>query len=137
MAESNASDDLLTAMISRTIELQRGTIQSKYIMIIVHDNEQLIRSFKQIAAMNSSSRRLLHVFDNVDECYEFVVNEVSIKPHVEMRIFVGGGLVRKLVDTIHFCEQVKKIIIIDKPPFNKEEQELMKKFPQVNKMSEQ
>ena len=134
MAQSNTPENSLAAIIGRTMERQRETIRSKCTIIAVHDNEKIIETFKQIAATDSDSKRLLHVFDNVDACFDFVLNEVSCKPSVEILIFLGGGLVCDIVTAIHACDQVTKIIIVNKPPFDKEERELMKTYPKVNEI---
>lgn len=131
MAESNTPSNFLDAIVRNAVERQTETIRSKHIILAVHDDKEIVKSFREIASANADSERLFNVFDTTDACYEFVCAKVSDKPLVNMLVIVGGGLVCDVVPEIHACEQVKNIIVVNKPPFNEEERKLMKMYPKV------
>lgn len=135
MAESKDPADLFGTLVRNAVERQSVAIESRFrfIIIAVHDDEEQVKVLKKIATNNANSTRTTRVFDNVDECFAFVTDEVSSNPNVPIVIFVGGRLVTDLVSSIHYCEQVQLILIANKPPFNEEERESMKMYAKVNK----
>jgi hypothetical protein len=108
MAESNTPPDSLHLLAQKAIEYQTVVIQSKNIIITVHDDKDQVEGFQSIAAEDPDT---LYVFDNGDACYNFISEKVSSDPHVDIIVFIGGGLVCNLIPDIHFVEQVKKILI--------------------------
>ncbi|CAF2111101.1 unnamed protein product [Rotaria magnacalcarata] len=136
MAESKKPGDLMSIFIQKTIDCHIKTIESRFIIIAVHDDEEKSKTLKSITASTENSIRNACVFDNVDECFEFITEKVSLDPLITIVILVGGGLVCDLVSTIHACSQVSSIIIMSKPPFKVEEHELMKKYDKVKCMAD-
>jgi hypothetical protein len=135
MAESNIPT-YSSSILVRLAETQRDSIQrvlSKNLIIVVHDDDDHLKGFRQIATAKPECIGKMHVFDDDEQCSNFVCEKVAEDPNVKFIVFVGGRLVRDLVSSIHFCSQVKTIFILNKPPFDEEERELMKTCPKVKK----
>jgi hypothetical protein len=133
MADSNAPTDFSSIFV-RLAETQKNAIQgilSKNFIIIVHDDDDKFKHFQQLSVAESESTTKLHVFDNDEQCAEFVMEKVSDDPNVKFVVFAGGRLVCDLVSSIRFCDQVQGIYILNEPPFSEEEQEMMKNYPKV------
>ncbi|CAF3372053.1 unnamed protein product [Rotaria socialis] len=137
MAESKKPGDLMSIFIQKAIDCHIKTIESRFIIIAVHDDEEKSKTLKSVTtASHENSIRNAYVFDNVDECFEFIIDKVSLDPLITIVILAGGGLVCDLVSTTHTCSQVSSIIIMSKPPFKVEEHELMKTYDKVKCMAD-
>jgi hypothetical protein len=132
MAESKKPGDRMRVFAQNVMESAKTAIEGKYIFIVVHDDEQQIKMYKNIATKNADSVERIFVYNNVDACYDFVVEKVSSRPDIQIIVFVGGQLVSDVVSSIHDCEKVKSILILNKPPFSDEELEAMKIYPKVS-----
>lgn len=136
MAESNKPGDLMSIFIQKAIDCRIKNNESRSITIAVHDDEEKSKCLKNIAtADHENSIRNVYVFDNIDECYDFILEKVSSDPLVTITILVGGGLVCDLVSEIHGCSQVSLIIVMRKPPIPVEEHELMKQYDKVKSLN--
>jgi hypothetical protein len=135
MAESNIPT-YSSSILVRLAETQRDSIQrvlSKNLIIVVHDDDDHLKAFRQIATAKPECIGKMHVFDDDEQCSNFVCEKVAEDPDVKFLVVVGGRLVRDLVSSIHFCSQVERIFIVNKPPFDEEEREIMKTWPKVKK----
>ena len=134
MAESNIPAEYMGVIIQRVLESNADPAKINIIFIAVHDDEKQLKVYNKFARKYADSAQRKYIFDNVDACYDFVTERVSLNSRVKIIIFVGGGLVNELVLSVQFCEQIEVIFITNKPPFNEEEQESMKISSKVNKI---
>jgi len=131
MAESNEPGDRMKMFAQKAIQRETTEIEGTSILIVVHDDEQQLEKFKKIATKNTDSARKIFVFNDVDTFYDFVCVKASSNLR-QIVVFVGGQLVNDVVSSIHYCEQVQLILIMNKPPFSDEERESMKMYSKVN-----
>jgi len=134
MTESNSSKKFFLDFLPSILIEQTTTSRSKRIIVVVHDDTDMLKSFQEIAVEFPD---IIKVFDNVEDSWNFIGNLSHInerdRKEVEAIVFVGGGFVHELVDEIHVFEPVKRIMILNKPPFDEEERKAMKQFSKVNK----
>jgi hypothetical protein len=131
MAGSNNSMESISMLFRKASENQRSFIENICKIIIVHDDENILNTFKIMASPNSSSNRIMRIFDNVYACSDFLTR-ISDNYQLKLIVFVGGQLVHDLVSSIHHREQVQVIFILNKPPFTEEERNTMKLYSKVN-----
>ncbi|UJR12219.1 hypothetical protein I4U23_016396 [Adineta vaga] len=128
MVESNISKDF-SRIFRQLAETQTNAIQSMFTnLIIVHDDKVQAEHFKQLNMVESNYYKKLYVFMDAEECYDYIIQAVSEDQQNQFIVFVGGSLVCDLVSSIHPCGQVKKIIIINQPPFNEKEQDILSNY---------
>jgi hypothetical protein len=132
MVESNEPGNKMKVFVQKAIEQQQAAIEESLIFIVVHDDEHQIEIYKKIATKNANSARRIFTFNDCDTFYDFVIEKVSSKEHIKIIIFVGGRLVNDVVCSIHFCEQVQSILILNKGLVSDEERESMKMNSKVN-----
>jgi hypothetical protein len=80
----------LRSIARKTIQDQKGIIQTTNIILVVHDEEDKIEILKKMATPNSDYNRFLHVFNNSYACFEFVIEKVSINPYAKIFVFIGS-----------------------------------------------
>ncbi|UJR19298.1 hypothetical protein I4U23_022427 [Adineta vaga] len=136
MTESNETADKMKVFAQMALERGKTEIEASCIFIVVHDDEQQIEMYKNIATKNEDSAERIFVYNNVDECYDFVIDIVSTRQSVQITVFVGGQLVSDVVSSIHDCEEVKAILILNKPPYSDEERKAMQLYPKVKYMAD-
>ncbi|CAF1380414.1 unnamed protein product [Adineta steineri] len=136
MFESNKPGDQMKSFVQKAIEQQKIAIERSLIFIVVHDNEEQIERFKNIAMKNEDSAQRIFPFSNFDTFYDFIIEKVSSRPAIKIIILVGGQLVDDVVSSIHFCEQVQSILILNKSSISNEERESLKTYSKVKYMED-
>ncbi|CAF1652373.1 unnamed protein product [Rotaria sp. Silwood1] len=128
MAESNVEHNLKEDFVEKC----RTDVGHQHPIIILDDRKDKKKIYEQVYAEYSRiSKRPAHIFDNADECYDFVTTELCNNIHTKALVLVRDKLINDIIKDIVSSDQIHNIIILNDNPPSKEERESMKNYSKV------
>ncbi|CAF3645834.1 unnamed protein product [Rotaria sp. Silwood1] len=128
MAESNVEHDSKEDF----VEKGRTDVGHQYPIIILDDNKDKKKIYEQVFAEYSRFiKRPIYIFDNANECYNFVTTELCGNTHTKVLVLVRDQLINNIIHKIVRFDQIQKIIILNDNPPSEEERKSMKPYSKV------
>ncbi|CAF1288930.1 unnamed protein product [Adineta steineri] len=125
MVESNAGHNLRQDL----VEKHRNVIGQQHPIIIVNSNKDQNKIFEQsFSEYSRITNRPLYVFDNVDECCDFVYEQASSNEEAKCIVLVQDQFANELIPSIVHAEQIEDIIILNENPPSQQERESMREY---------
>jgi hypothetical protein len=124
MAKSNSGSDLA----QNFVETHEYFIGRQHPIFIVNGDKDKNKIFEQQIFIEYSrvSKRPIHIFHNVDDCYNFVMEQLYADKYAKCFVIVSDQLANEIIPEIVNCEQIEEIMIIDNNLLTQQEKELMK-----------
>ncbi|CAF1339798.1 unnamed protein product [Adineta steineri] len=128
MVESNAGHNLRQDL----VEKHRNVIGQQHPIIIVNSNKDQNKIFEQsFSEYSRITNRPLYVFDNVDECCDFVYEQASSNEEAKCIVLVQDQFANELIPSIVHAEQIEDIIILNENPPSQQKRESMREYTKV------